>query len=96
MIVGICNRELGLVAVFSNAEVDEARAWCYMRKTREIYEISWRGARNCRPEVARQHARTHGRLLTTGRNAPHQHTSAELREQREHERRVLRSREASV
>ena len=90
MIVGICNRELGLVAVFSNAEVDEARAWCYLRKTRVLYEISWRGARNCRPEVARQHARTHGRLLTTGYNAPHRHASAAQREQREWERRALR------
>lgn len=90
MIVGICNRELGLVRVFGDDEADQARAWCYTRKTRVLYEVNGRRVLGCSPAVARQRVRQFGRLLTTGYNGPTKHTSRAARDVREVERAMLR------
>jgi len=90
MIVGLDDREPRDVRLWGDDESAAAREWCYLRRTRSIYEINGRRVVGAVPSVARQRVLERGRLLCTGRHAPKQLTSAAARDRRERERRAAR------
>lgn len=94
MIAGLDSKSPHEVRVWGADEIAEARAWCYLRRSRAIYEVDGRRIVSARPAVARALVLAHGRLITTGRQAPHKHTSAALRQVRAAERRAARLAEA--
>lgn len=93
MIVGVDTRTSEVRLFWGEAVA--ARAWCYLRRSRALYEIHGRYVTDVKPEVALARVLRDGRLLTTGRNAPTRHTSAVLRKLRDGERRKLRKSEVA-
>lgn len=70
MIVGICNRDRALVRVFGEDEAGLARAWCYVSRTRRLYEVDGRTIAAADWPTTRARTVAYGLLLTKGGNGP--------------------------